>query len=209
MLCSFTFLWLMPCCLTCSNQYLKVNLNEHLQVMTKYIFLTTYPIVFNCTAIISVTTRDKKPYRSTKSNITLFISAIIDSCMSYLSINTLARAESLSSPRQSRSSLHLENACRYLSGFYSSVCHTVRDSACIRIWTLSFCWHFNTRQRVIVIHNSYNHTVYGNNAITTTSAFDHDIPVWWVIFFILFFFILCQTSLLFIVIRKKNSIKLL
>ena len=125
MLCSFTFLWLMPCCLTCSNQYLKVNLNEHLQVMTKYIFLTSYPIVFNCTAISSVTTRDKKPYQSTKSNITLFISAIIDSCMSYLSINTLARAESRSSPRLSRSSLHLENACRYLSGFYSSVCHTV------------------------------------------------------------------------------------
>lgn len=57
---------------------LKVNLNEHLQVMTKYIFNNTYPIVFNCTAIISVTTRDKNPYLSTKSNITLFISAIIE-----------------------------------------------------------------------------------------------------------------------------------
>ena len=57
---------------------LKVNLNEHLQVMTKYIFNNTYPIVFNCTAIISVTTRHKNPYLSTKSNITLFISAIIE-----------------------------------------------------------------------------------------------------------------------------------
>ena len=38
----FYVLWLMPCCVTCSNQYLKVNLNEHLQVMSKYIFLTTH-----------------------------------------------------------------------------------------------------------------------------------------------------------------------
>ena len=124
MLCSFTFLWLMPCCLTCSNQYLKVNLNEHLQVMTKYIFLTTH-IRLYCTAIISVTTRDKKPYRSTKSNITLFISAIIDNCMSYLS-TIHSREQSLCQVQDCRAALSISKTPgRYLSRFYSFVCHTV------------------------------------------------------------------------------------